>query len=97
MLSTYLSFDDLTQLCVQATLAPETGCMVVWGASANQRTYWGRDDRERIGWAAQDSADHFAGQLAGKVSDSPIQEAYQGGAYTVIDNSRGAPAPGRLY
>jgi uronate dehydrogenase len=97
MLSTYLSFDDLTSLCIEATLAPEAGCMVVWGASANARTYWGKDDRDRIGWAPTDSADPFAGQLGGKVSDSPIQEAYQGGAYTVIDNSRGVPAPGRLY
>ena len=97
MLSTYLSFDDLTRLCMHATLADDTRCMVVWGASANQRSYWGEDDRARIGWVAQDSADMFAAQLGGTVSDSAIQEAYQGGAYTVIDNSRGAPAPGRLY
>ncbi len=97
MLSTWLSYDDLIALCVRATLAPETGCMVVWGASANERTYWGRDDRERIGWVPQDTADIFAGQLGGKVSDSDIQETYQGGGYTVIDNSRGAPAPGKLF
>jgi uronate dehydrogenase len=97
MLSTYLSFDDLTRLCVQATLAEETRCMVVWGASANQRSYWGADDRAMIDWTPQDSADHFAGQLGGKVSGNPIQETYQGGAYTVMENSRGAPAPGKLY
>jgi uronate dehydrogenase len=97
MLSTWLSYDDLTRLCIQATLATEAGCMVVWGASANQRSYWGADDRARLDWTPRDSADPFAAQLAGIVSDNPIQESYQGGGYTVIDNSRGAPAPGKLF
>ena len=52
---------------------------MIWGASANKRTYWRRDARESLGWAPQDSADPFAGQLGGKVSDSPIEERYQGG------------------
>jgi uronate dehydrogenase len=97
MLSTWLSYRDLTRLCVQATLAPKVDCFVIWGASANQRTYWAHDDREHIGWSPEESADGFAAQLSGKVSDSPVQEAYQGGAYTVIDNSRGTPASNKLY
>ncbi len=34
-------------------------------------------------WAGQptDSADPFAGQLAGKVSGDPVQERYMGGAF----------------
>ena len=54
---------------------------MIWGASANSRTFWGKDARERLGWAPQDSADAFAGQLAGKVSGNPVIERYQGGAY----------------
>ena len=67
---------------------------MIWGASTNSRMTWWRDDaRGRLGWAPQDSADPFAGQLAGKVSDSPVQERYQGGGYCVNGYSRQAPSP----
>jgi uronate dehydrogenase len=39
-----------------------------------------------------DSADPFAGQLAGAVSGDPVEERYMGGAYCSIEYSRGAPA-----
>jgi uronate dehydrogenase len=97
MLSTWLSYADLTRLVMRATLAEKTGSCVVWGASNNARTYWRHDSREALGWLPEDSADHFAGQLGGKVSDSAVQERYQGGAYTVIDYTRRAPPPGKLF
>ncbi|MCW3473538.1 NAD-dependent epimerase/dehydratase family protein [Limobrevibacterium gyesilva] len=97
MLSTWLSYDDLTRLCIRATLAEKTGSCVIWGASKNSRTYWRHDAREQLGWLPQDSADPYAGQLVGKVSDNPIQERYQGGAYPVMDYTRTAPPPGRLF
>jgi uronate dehydrogenase len=97
MLSTWLSYSDLTRLCVRATLAASTGSCVIWGASNNSRTYWRHDARETLGWLPQDSADPFAAQMAGKVSDNPIQERYQGGAYTVIDYTRTAPPPAPLF
>src|SRR6185437_4625929 len=97
MLSTWLSYADLTRLVMRATLAEKTGSCVVWGASKNSRTYWRHDSRAALGWLPEDSADHFAGQLGGKVSDSAVQERYQGGAYTVIDYTRRAPPPGKLF
>jgi uronate dehydrogenase len=97
MLATFLSFDDLTRLCVRATLAETTECCVIWGASANTRSFWGQDARDRIGYAPQDSVDHYAGQLAGKVTGDPIIERYQGGPYTRIDYTRKSAPPGRLF
>lgn len=97
MLSTWLSYDDLTRLCVAATLAERTQSCVVWGASANSRSYWRADARAALGWLPQDSADVFAAQLAGQVSDDPIEERYQGGGYTAIDYTRAAPPPGKLF
>lgn len=97
MLSTYLSFADLARLCMQATLAPKTGCIVVWGASNNARSYWAHDSREAIGWLPQDSADPFAQQLEKVVTDDPIEERYQGGGYTAIDYTRETPPPGKLF
>jgi uronate dehydrogenase len=71
--------------------------MVLWGASANTRTFWRKDHRERIGWLPQDSADIYAGQMLGKTSGDPVIELYQGGAYTRIDYSRAGKPPGDLF
>jgi len=97
MLSTWLSYADLTRLVMRATLAEKTGSCVIWGASANSRTYWRHDSRQALDWLPQDSADTYAGQMAGKVSGNPVQERYQGGPYTVIDHTRKSPPPGKLF
>ncbi len=97
MLSTWLSYADLCRLCERATLAAATGCIVLWGASANARTFWRKDAREKIGWLPQDSADTYAGQMLGKTSGDPVIELYQGGAYTRIGYTRAAPPPGHMF
>jgi uronate dehydrogenase len=94
MLSTWLSYNDLTRLVTRCVLAPSVGCQVIWGASANTRSFWGKDSREQLGWAPQDSADVFAGQLAGKVTDNPVTERYQGGAYCAESYTRALVPPG---
>jgi uronate dehydrogenase len=96
MLSTWLSYADLCRLCERATLAPRTGCCVIWGASDNARTFWGADARALIGWVPQDSADAYANRVQGKTSGDPVIERYQGGAYTRMDYTRTAP-PGKLF
>ena len=97
MLSTWLSFADLARLCAAFLTAEKIGHAVVWGASNNAATFWGGDHRDRIGWQPQDTADVFAGQLAGKLSDNPVTERYQGGAYTATDYSRAKPSPKDLF
>ena len=51
----------------------------------------------KIGWQPIDSADPFAGQLAGKVSGDPVEERYMGGGFCSLDYSRDAPAPQKLF
>jgi uronate dehydrogenase len=98
MLATWLSYPDLTRLMTRCVVTEKTGCCVVWGASNNKRmTWWRSDAREALGWAPQDSADPFAGQLGGKVSDDPIEERYMGGGFCSIGYSRSAPAPAGLF
>ena len=98
MLATWLSYDDLTRMMERCVLAEHVGHAVVWGASKNARmTWWRHDQRGRIGWAPQDSADGFAGQLGAKTSDSPVEERYQGGAYCVKEYTREAPSPAELF
>ena len=98
MLATWLSYADLSRLMVRCVLSDKVGCCVVWGASNNSRMTWWRDDaRDALGWAPQDTADGFAGQLAGKVSNDPVQERYMGGAFCAMGYSRSAPAPAELF
>ena len=88
MLSTWLSYADLGRLMERSVLAKDVGCEVIWGASKNSRTFWGKDARQKIGWAPEDSADVFANLVTGKVSDNPAQERYQGGGYCAAGYSR---------
>jgi uronate dehydrogenase len=88
MLATYLSFGDLVRLLIRCIETPVTGSCVVWGASNNSRTFWGKDARATLGWVPQDTADTHEAELADKVSGDPVEEKYQGGGYTRIDYSR---------
>jgi uronate dehydrogenase len=97
MLSTWLSYGDLCRLCERATLAARTGCAVIWGASANSRSYWHGDARELIGWQPQDSADAYADKVRGIVSGDPVQERFQGGPYTAIDYTHRDTQPEKLF
>lgn len=88
MLSTWLSYADLVSLCAAAVTAPEAGHAVIWACSNNPASYWGKDNRERIGWQPRDSAEQFRDEVGEIVSGDPIEERYQGGGYTAIEYSR---------
>ena len=88
MLSTWFSFDDLTRLMVRCIEAERTGCCIVWGNSANGRTWWRDDARAELDWMPQDTADIFADAVAGKVTSDPVVELHQGGAYCAMDYTR---------
>jgi len=92
MLATWLSYPDLARLMLRCVVAPDVGgCSTIWGASANSRmTWWRDDDRDKLGWTPQDSADPFAAQLGGALSSDPVQERYMGGAFCAIGYSRRA-------
>jgi uronate dehydrogenase len=93
MLSTWLSYDDLARATEKFLTAPQIGHAVVWGASDNPDTYWGKDHRDRIGWKPQDSAEPHRGKVGDKLSSNPVSERYQGGGYTAVDYSREKPSP----
>ena len=88
MLATWFSYADLARLMVRCIESPRTGCCIVWGNSANSRSWWRDDARAELDWVPQDTADIFADQVAGKVSDDPVVELHQGGAYCAMDYTR---------
>jgi len=98
MLASWLSYSDLARLVVRCVVTENVGCRVIWGASDNARmTWWRDDDREVLGWKPLDSSDPFAGQLAGKISDDPVEERYMGGGFCAQDYSRAEPPPMPLF
>ncbi len=88
MLSTWLSYADLARLMVRCIEAPRTGCAIVWGNSANGRTWWRDDARAELDWVPQDTADIFADAVAATVTGDPVAEARQGGAYCAMGYTR---------
>ena len=92
MLSTWLSYPDLTRLIERCVGAERAGHAVIWACSDNPGSYWGKDHRDRIGWAPQDSAEPFRAEVENITAD-PVTERYQGGGYTAMEYSRKAPSP----
>ena len=88
MLATYLSFADLARLMVACIEAKQTGNCVVWGNSANARSWWRDDARAELGWVPQDTADIYEPMVGSKVTDDPVVETHQGGAYCAIGYTR---------
>ena len=88
ILATWMSHDDFVRLMQRCAEAPEVGFSIIWGASNNSRSFWGRDDRDRLGWAPQDSSDGQADAVAGKVTGDPVAERYQGGRFVSQDYTR---------
>ncbi len=89
-LSTWMSYDDIVSFAIRTIEAPWTGSCVVWGASDNARSFWRSDARAALGWMPKDSADGYVEQLQGVVSDSLVQERYQGGIYCATGYTKGA-------
>lgn len=88
-LATWLSYADLVRLVECSVAASDVACSVIWAASRNAAmTWWGRDDRDRLGWQPVDSSDSFAARVAGKFGSNSVSDRYIGGDYCAADYSR---------
>ena len=93
-LSTWLGFDDLLQLIDRSINVPDIGFLVVWGVSANTRSYWDNAGAARLGYEPHQNAEDYAAEIAGE--PNPIDatgQLYQGGSFASFDYSRPAPNP----
>lgn len=81
-LSTWLSLDDLERLVVAALLAPDVGCLTVYGISANTAAWWSREGWDRIGYAPQDNAEAWRSRVEHitQPPESPM-DRLQGGRF----------------
>ncbi|HVM00553.1 MAG TPA: NAD(P)-dependent oxidoreductase [Egibacteraceae bacterium] len=90
-LFTWLSPRDAVELVGCCLDAPYLGFAIVYGISANTRTWWDNPEAERIGYRPVDDAEAFAAELlAGPASDDPT-ERFQGGPFTGRDTTADHP------
>jgi uronate dehydrogenase len=77
-LSTWLSQRDAVQLVRRCLEARSLGFLVVYGASANRRSWWQSPGWEVIGYRPQDDAESYAAEVRGK----PAGYRFQGGEFS---------------
>ena len=92
-LSIWLSPRDLAQLVTIGIEHPEIRFEVVYGVSANARSWYDNANARRLGYRPQDDSEAFAAEvLAREKPGDPVAELYQGGAFTVEEEIPN-PAP----
>jgi len=79
-LSTWLSYGDLVRL-VGVGLTADYVFEIVYGVSANTRSWWDNSNAHRLGYRPQDNAESHAARLEGLRFDDPVAEAMQGGVF----------------
>jgi uronate dehydrogenase len=86
MLATWLSPGDTVSLVDAALRAPSPGFAVVWGVSANTRTWWDLTAARALGYEPADDAEVFADALVevhGEPDPTDPVHARVGGEYTL--------------
>lgn len=82
-LSIWLSPRDLIQLVRIGLEHPAIRYEVVYGVSANTRSYYDNRNAQRLGYAPVDDSEAFASTLLAATDRAPVPAgAYQGGSYT---------------
>jgi uronate dehydrogenase len=79
MLSTWLSVPDTARLVLACLRSPDLRYQVVYGVSANRRSWWAAAPGRRLGYEPADDAEAFAAELPGDV------EGPQGGEFAARD------------
>jgi uronate dehydrogenase len=84
MMSTWLSYRDLTSLIEKSLFTPDVQHMVVYGASANRDLWWDNSAAAKLGFVPQDSSEVFRDKLEAQPPVAPTDPnaIYQGGAFT---------------
>lgn len=84
MLSHWIHPEDLLAL-VKVGLQADYDNELVYGASANARSWWVNSRAEALGYRPAHSADSWINELAAKTSADPVAEFYQGGSFAAAE------------
>jgi uronate dehydrogenase len=84
MMSTYFSYDDLTEMLRCALFAPRVNHTIVMGQSDNASTWWDNRHASHLGYRAKDSSSAFAAlfpDTAALPDKDDVATIYQGGKF----------------
>jgi uronate dehydrogenase len=90
-LSTWLSYPDLLRLIEACFAVPKLGFTVLYGVSANERSWWSNAHAPHIGYAPQDNAEYAAADLfkdGDKRDPTDPGVMFQGGPFAADDYGR---------
>ncbi len=92
MLSTWISYADLTRLVRSCLLAPRVGFSTIYGVSNNRDAWWDNSSAAHLGYTPQDSSEPFRAEIEASTPalapDDP-DALYQGGRFVhVMDETR---------
>lgn len=84
MMSTWLSYRDLTELVRRGLFTPDVGHTVVYGVSANRDVWWDNGGAAVLGYVPQDSSEAYRAEVERQPAPAPDDPdaVYQGGAFT---------------
>jgi len=87
MMSTWLSYDDLTSLIAASLFADKVGHTVVYAASDNKPQWWDNHMASHLGWTPKDSSEPFRAEVEANVPRLPADDLagqYQGGQFVKL-------------
>jgi uronate dehydrogenase len=86
-LSTWLGYEDVTQLMMCCIEAREVGYLAVWGVSNNTRSYWDNSAAaERLGYRPTQNAEDYAAEILKQKNPlGLIAQQFQGGSFAEVD------------
>jgi uronate dehydrogenase len=84
MMSSWLSYRDLTHLVERCLFAPDVKHTIVYGVSANRDVWWDNRGAAHLGFVPQDSSEPFRAKVESQppVAPNDPNAIYQGGAFT---------------
>ncbi|WP_421723593.1 NAD-dependent epimerase/dehydratase family protein [Bauldia sp.] len=85
MLSTWMSYDDFVRMIECIFRVPVLGCPIIYGASANDESWWDNSSVSYLGWHPQDNAETYRERLddeMGKPDPDSPNSRFQGGQFT---------------
>jgi uronate dehydrogenase len=84
MLATWLAVEDFADLCARAFAAPRVGHTIVYGASANDESWWDNRNAAFLGWSPKHTSAKWRAEVlsnAAPEDPSSPEVVYQGGAF----------------
>ena len=91
MLSTWISHRDMVQLVRCCLDAPALHFEIVYGASANSRSWWDNSAATRLGYAPEDNAEDYADEILAAERRDPdkgedaVERLFHGGPFTSLE------------